>query len=48
MNNISGQIGLGHLFHAAGLVPDDVVVIRHRLTSDGLNTQADANGPRAA
>lgn len=41
----SGELRLGHLFQAAGLVPDDVVVIRHTLNPGGLNTRADAMGP---
>jgi hypothetical protein len=41
-----GDLRLGHLFQAAGLAPDDVVVIRHTLTSEGLTTQADATGPK--
>ena len=40
-----GELRLGLLFQAAGLVPDDVVVIRHTLTSEGLTSQSDATGP---
>ena len=41
-----GELRLGHLFQAAGLVPDDVVVIRHTLTSEGLTSLSDATGPK--
>lgn len=44
-NNPSGELRLGHLFQAAGLAPDDVMVIRHTLNSGGLETRADAMGP---
>lgn len=40
------ELRLGHLFQAAGLVPDDVAVIRHTLTSDGLTSRQDATGPK--
>lgn len=45
-NDVLGELRLGHLFHAAGLVPDDVVVIRHTLTSDGLASQNEAESPK--
>jgi hypothetical protein len=41
----SGELKLGHLFHAAGLAPEDVAVIRHTLNAGGLETRADAMGP---
>lgn len=41
----AGELQLGHLFQAAGLAPEDVVVIRHTLNPDGLKTRADAMGP---
>lgn len=44
-NSISGGLSLGNLFHAAGLAPEDVQVIRHTLKPDGLRTRADAMGP---
>lgn len=44
-NSISGDLSLGNLFHAAGLAPEDVQVIRHTLKPDGLRTWADAMGP---
>lgn len=34
------------MFRAAGLAPEDVVVIRHTLSRDGLRTTAEAAGPR--
>lgn len=47
MNHDSaGEITLGHLFQAAGLASEDIVVIRHTLTAGGLETQADATGTR--
>lgn len=45
-SNVVGELHLGHLFQAAGLVPDDVVVVRHTLTSAGLTSQSDATGPK--
>ncbi|MBT2588551.1 GIY-YIG nuclease family protein [Arthrobacter sp. ISL-95] len=45
ITDLSGELRLGHIFLASGLNPDDVVVLRHTLTPDGLTTQADANGP---
>lgn len=42
---LSGELRLGHLFQAAGLAPEDVIVIRHMLNPDGLKTRADAAGP---
>lgn len=44
IEDVHGELKLGHLFQAAGLVPEDVVVIRHTLTPDGM-TSADALGP---
>jgi len=44
--DVLGELRLGHLFQAAGLAPDDVVVIRHTLTSDGLASQREAEGPK--
>lgn len=39
------ELKLGHLFQAAGLASEDVVVIRHTLNAGGLETRADAMGP---
>lgn len=39
-----GDLTSGNLFQAAGLVPEDVVVIRHTLTTDGM-TREDTLGP---
>ncbi|MDJ0457711.1 hypothetical protein PUN71_010905 [Arthrobacter sp. NQ7] len=44
-NNPAGELRLGHLFQAAGLAQDDVMVIRHTLNPGGLETRADAMGP---
>lgn len=44
--DVLGELRLGHLFQAAGLAPDDVVVIRHTLTADGLASQSEAEGPK--
>src|SRR4051812_40479012 len=44
-NDPSGELRLGHIFHASGLAQDDVVVIRHTLNPGGLETRADAMGP---
>ncbi|MEV8130732.1 GIY-YIG nuclease family protein [Pseudarthrobacter oxydans] len=41
----SCELRLGHLLHAAGLEPDDIVVIRHTLNPGGLETKAEAMGP---
>ena len=45
-SDVHGVLQLGHLFQAAGLAPEDVAVIRHTLTSDGLISQEDAAGPK--
>jgi hypothetical protein len=45
MNDISGELSLGNLFQAAGLAPQELLVIRHTLKPDGLRTRADAMGP---
>jgi hypothetical protein len=45
-SDVLGGLRLGHLFQAAGLAPDDVVVIRHTLTSEGLTSLSDATGPK--
>lgn len=42
---LAGELRLGHLFQAAGLPPDDVMVIRHTLNPGGLETRSDAMGP---
>lgn len=44
--DVLGELRLGHLLQAAGLEPDDVVVIRHTLTTDGLASQYEAEGPK--
>lgn len=44
-NHFAGELRLGHLFQAAGLAQDDVMVIRHTLNPGGLETRADAMGP---
>lgn len=44
-NDLSGELRLGHLFQAAGLAQDVVVVLRHTLNPGGLETRADAMGP---
>lgn len=44
-SDISGGLNLGHMFQAAGLAEEDVVVIRHTLSLDGLKTPAEAAGP---
>lgn len=45
-SDVLGELRLGHLLQAAGLVPNEVAVIRHTLTSDGLTSQSDATGPK--
>jgi hypothetical protein len=44
-SDLSAELRLGHLFQAAGLAQEDVVVIRHTLNPRGLETRADALGP---
>jgi hypothetical protein len=43
-SDVLGDLKLGNLFEAAGLAPEDVTVIRHTLTPDGM-TRDDALGP---
>ncbi|MEN8584771.1 hypothetical protein ABFP37_18930 [Burkholderia sp. RS01] len=45
IEDVTGDLKLGHLFKAAGLAPDDVAVTRHTLNPGGLKTRADALGP---
>lgn len=44
-NDPAGELRLGHLFQAAGLAQNDVMVIRHTLNPGGLETRSDALGP---
>lgn len=44
--DVSGVLKLGHVFQAAGLVAEDVVVIRHTLSPEGLRTPSEAAGPQ--
>lgn len=46
MNDISGGLRLADLFQAAGIAPQEVLVIRHTLKPDGLRTRAEARGPQ--
>lgn len=38
---LTGDLTLGHVLEATGLDPDDVVVLRHTFTEDGLESAAD-------
>ncbi|WP_426225121.1 GIY-YIG nuclease family protein [Pseudarthrobacter sp. DSP2-3-2b1] len=44
-SDLSAELKLGHLFQAAGLVQEEIIVIRHTLNAGGLETRADALGP---
>lgn len=44
--NPAGNLTLGHLYQAAGVEPDDILVIRHTLTPNGLTDEGDAKGRR--
>lgn len=45
-SSFTGDLTLGHLLEASGLPPENVVVLRHTYTPNGLATQADLTPAR--